>query len=54
MTEADVETIAQRSREAYPGHLTWIIYDYEPRQLITRDSKTFGARGPIGYHPCRA
>ena len=40
MTEADVETIVQRGREAYPGHQTRIISDNGP-QFIARDFKSF-------------
>ena len=40
MTEADVETIIQRAREAYPGHQTRIISDSGP-QFVARDFKTF-------------
>ena len=40
MTEADVETIVQRGREAYPGHQTQIISDNGP-QFIVRDFNTF-------------
>lgn len=40
MTEADVEIVIQRAREAFPGWLTRIISDNGP-QFVARDFKEF-------------
>jgi len=40
MTEADVETIVQRAREAFPGVTPRIISDNGP-QFVARDFKSF-------------
>jgi len=48
MTEADIEIVIQRAREAFPGLLTPIISDNGP-QFVARDLKEFARIGGLTH-----